>query len=170
MRRTGPVSMAEDVAAARASSRAIQTADGVPSVPTMRRGAGESRRWDAARLEAACLEFDAQMRRFERAKARLRATIEQQRKGRPQREILHDSAFARLQARLESMPVIEQAKGILMAQQRCGPDEAFDLLRRASQRANIKISVLAARIVQDVASPEGTRSRQRRPGGGNGQW
>jgi hypothetical protein len=51
------------------------------------------------------------------------------------------------------MPVIEQAKGILMAQQRCGPDEAFDLLRRASQRANIKVSVLAAHIVEQVASP-----------------
>jgi hypothetical protein len=92
---------------ARASTRIIQTADGAPSVTTMHRGAGESRRWDAARLEAAWLEFDAQMRRFEHAQARLQATIEQQRNGRPQREILHDSAFARLQARMESMPVIE---------------------------------------------------------------
>ena len=58
-----------------------------------------------------------------------------------------------LQARLESMPVIEQAKGIVMAQQRCGPDEAFDLLHRASQRKNVKISVLAAQIVQQIASP-----------------
>lgn len=52
------------------------------------------------------------------------------------------------------MPVIEQAKGILMAQHRCGPDEAFDLLRHASQRANVKVSVLAARIVEQVAAPE----------------
>ena len=52
------------------------------------------------------------------------------------------------------MPVIEQAKGVLMAQQRCGPDEAFDLLRRASQRANVKVSVLAAQIVEQIASPE----------------
>jgi len=29
-----------------------------------------------------------------------------------------------LQDSLEPMPVIEQAKGIVMAQQRCGPDEA----------------------------------------------
>lgn len=57
-----------------------------------------------------------------------------------------------LQAALESMPVIEQAKGIVMTQQRCGPDEAFDLLRRASQRTNIKVSVLAARIVEQIAS------------------
>ena len=52
------------------------------------------------------------------------------------------------------MPVVEQAKGILMAQNRCGPDEAFDLLRRASQRANVKVSVLAARMVEQVAAPE----------------
>ena len=56
------MSMAEDVALARASTRTIQTADGAPSVPIVRRGAGESRRRDAARLEAAQLEFDAQMR------------------------------------------------------------------------------------------------------------
>jgi ANTAR domain-containing protein len=54
-------------------------------------------------------------------------------------------------ARQETMPVIEQAKGIIMAQQKCGPDEAFDLLRRASQRANIKVHVLAAQIVGHVA-------------------
>ncbi len=55
---------------------------------------------------------------------------------------------------METMPVIEQAKGILMAQHRCGPEEAFDLLRRASQRANVRVSVLAARIVEQISSPE----------------
>jgi ANTAR domain-containing protein len=50
--------------------------------------------------------------------------------------------------------VIEQAKGIIMAQQRCGPEEAFDLLRRASQRTNIKLHLLAARIVEHVASSD----------------
>jgi AmiR/NasT family two-component response regulator len=80
--------------------------------------------------------------------------LTQSQQGGSRREILHDSAFARLQARLESMPVVEQAKGILIAQHRCGPDEAFDLLRRASQRANVKISVLATRIVEQIAAPE----------------
>ena len=108
----------------------------------------------AGRLEVARLEFDAQARRFEVARARLQVTLDQIRKGRPQREVLHSSAFARLQARLETMPVIEQAKGILMAQHRCGPDEAFDLLRRASQSANVRINVLAERLVEQVASPE----------------
>jgi hypothetical protein len=107
-----------------------------------------------SQLEAARLEFDAQTRRFEDARARLQATLDQIRNGRPQREILHSSAYARLQAKLDTMPVIEQAKGVLMAQHRCGPEEAFELLRRASQRANIKVSVLAAQIVEQIASPE----------------
>jgi hypothetical protein len=120
----------------------------------MTQGAGDTRPFDAARLAVARQEFDAQARRFEQARARLQATIDKYRDGRPQRELLHESAFARLQARVETMPVIEQAKGILMAQHRCGPDEAFDLLRRASQRANIKVSVLAAQMVERIANPD----------------
>jgi len=48
--------------------------------------------------------------------------------------------------------VIEQAKGIIMAQYRCEPEEAFDLLRRVSQRTNVKVRELAAQIVEHVAS------------------
>ena len=69
--------------------------------------------------------------------------------------------------------MIEQAKGIIMAQQRCGSDEAFDLLRRASQRTNIKLHSLAAQIVEHVASGDNcdvapiplgvTRRRRREP-------
>jgi hypothetical protein len=117
-------------------------------------GPGDPLKDVTRQLEAARLEFDAQTRRFEEARARLQTTLDQVRKGRPQREVLHDSAFARLQARLDTMPVIEQAKGVLMAQNRCGPDEAFDLLRRASQHANVKVAVLAAQIVERVSAPE----------------
>ena len=53
-------------------------------------------------------------------------------------------------ARLGATPVIEQAKGILMAQHGCGPEEAFDLLRRASQRFNVPVRVLAARLAHRV--------------------
>jgi hypothetical protein len=62
------------------------------------------------------------------------------------------SAYARLQARLTSMPVIEQAKGVIMAQ--CGwtEQQAFDALRRASQRENIKVRDLATMIVARTAS------------------
>ncbi len=66
-----------------------------------------------------------------------------------------------------TMQVIEQAKGIIMAQQRCSPDEAFDLLHGMSQRTNIKLYALAAQIVasssDDNVAPIALGSR-RRPG------
>jgi hypothetical protein len=71
---------------------------------------------------------------------------------------LRYSATARLQARLASMPVIEQAKGIVMAQCGCVEQAAFDVLRQASQRENIKMRDLAARIVaQTVRSASAGR-------------
>ena len=72
-----------------------------------------------------------------------------------------DLELARLRARLASLPVIEQAKGIVMVQYQCGPDEAFEVLRRASQRANIKVSLLAALLVEQVSSPLSGRNGQR---------
>jgi hypothetical protein len=103
-------------------------------------------------LEAARAENRVQTERLAEARAQLQAIAEWIETGRPQREVLRESAVTRLRAQLESLPVIEQAKGIVMAQQRCGPEEAFDLLRRASQRANVKVHVLAAQLVEDVAS------------------
>jgi hypothetical protein len=66
---------------------------------------------------------------------------------RPQGDLLQRSEYWRLRARLETMPVIEQAKGIIMAQQGCDPEEAFDLMRRASQRSNVPVRELAAQLV-----------------------
>jgi len=109
---------------------------------------------DAERLQARMRESRALRQKSQAARARARATRDQVRRARPQRQVLHDSAFARLQAKQATMAVIEQAKGIIMAQHRCGPEEAFDLLRRASQRANIKAHVLAAKIVEHVASSD----------------
>jgi len=60
---------------------------------------------------------------------------------------LRYSAYARLQTRLASMPVIEQAKGILMAQYGWPEDRAFAALRQVSQRENVKVRDLAAGIV-----------------------
>ncbi|MCA1704565.1 MAG: GAF and ANTAR domain-containing protein, partial [Actinobacteria bacterium] len=48
---------------------------------------------------------------------------------------------------LSSRDVIGQAKGILMAQSHITADEAFDLLRRASQRMNRKLVSVAEDIV-----------------------
>lgn len=108
----------------------------------------DAARYDTARrLEAARLEFAVQALRFQQAKWRLQTTIDIIRNGHLLQDMMQYSEFARLQARMNSLPVIEQAKGILMAQQRCGPDEAFDLLRRASQRSNVKVRVLAEQII-----------------------
>ena len=57
-----------------------------------------------------------------------------------------------LNAALRSRAVIEQAKGILMGAQRCSADEAFQVMVRASQRENIKLRDIAARIVANVGS------------------
>jgi AmiR/NasT family two-component response regulator len=78
---------------------------------------------------------------------------------RPRRELLQRSQYARLLAQLETMPVIEQAKGILMAQSRCSDADAFDLLRRASQRSNIPVRELAAQIVTRTAQAPQATSR-----------
>jgi GAF domain-containing protein len=56
----------------------------------------------------------------------------------------------RLGEAMASRAVIEQAKGMLMAAQRSGSDEAFELLVRASQRENVKLRDIAARIVDDA--------------------
>lgn len=64
-----------------------------------------------------------------------------------------------MQTALESRAVIDQAKGILMAQERCTADEAFELLRTASQHRNTKLSEIARGIVARVSrSDPGTPS------------
>jgi AmiR/NasT family two-component response regulator len=52
-----------------------------------------------------------------------------------------------LTAAMEHRGVIEQAKGILMALHHCGPEEAFDLLRRRSQAENRKLRDIAIELV-----------------------
>ncbi|HEY7277709.1 MAG TPA: ANTAR domain-containing protein [Trebonia sp.] len=88
------------------------------------------------------------------------ADARRERRSSPQdRERRQRSEYARLLARLETMPVIEQAKGIIMAQSRCGEAEAFDMLRRASQRSNVPVRDLAARMVAKAAGERGSPAR-----------
>ena len=63
-----------------------------------------------------------------------------------------------LRQALATRDVIGAAKGILMESQSCTRDEAFDILRRASQRENRKLRDIAEDLVQRVES--------RVPGGG----
>ena len=53
-----------------------------------------------------------------------------------------------LQQAMESRAAIEQAKGILMAAQHCSPQQAFDILVRASQNRNRKLRAIAMEIVE----------------------
>jgi cell division septum initiation protein DivIVA len=62
-------------------------------------------------------------------------------------ELEADATVVRLEARLATLPVIEQAKGIIIGATGCTPEAAFDWLRRASQRANIPLRDIAARLV-----------------------
>ena len=57
---------------------------------------------------------------------------------------------AHLQAALASRAVIDQAVGIIMGQNRCTADEAFDMLRKVSQNRNVKLRDVAADIVTSV--------------------
>ena len=52
-----------------------------------------------------------------------------------------------LRRKLETQPVIEQAKGILMGCYGVSSDEAFDLLSRWSQDTNTKLHQVALSIV-----------------------
>jgi ANTAR domain len=137
---------------------------------------GDSTRLDAEHLEVIRRESRALRQLSEQARAHARMTRHKVLVARSHQERLGDSGFAWLQARLATLPVIEQAKGIIMAQRRCAPEEAFDVLRRISQQTNVKLHVLAAQLVEHVAAtgdrgnvtpiPLGTRRSLRSPAAG----
>jgi response regulator NasT len=56
-----------------------------------------------------------------------------------------------LKAALTSRPVIDQAKGILMAERGCSPEEAFTMLSNASQRDNRKVRDIARALVDSAS-------------------
>ena len=58
---------------------------------------------------------------------------------------------AHLQAALASRAVIDQAVGIIMGQNRCTVDEAFEVLRSISQNRNVKLRDIAADMVTAVS-------------------
>jgi GAF domain-containing protein len=52
-----------------------------------------------------------------------------------------------LETALANRSVIERAKGVLMATQGCSEDEAFGLMRLASQQRNIKVVDIAGQVL-----------------------
>ena len=61
---------------------------------------------------------------------------------------------AELRAQLKSLPVIEQAKGMLMGYYGIDADTAFEVLRRWSSIRNIKLRTLSAAITEAAGQPD----------------
>ncbi|MEU2059147.1 ANTAR domain-containing protein [Streptomyces sp. NPDC013455] len=55
---------------------------------------------------------------------------------------------------MDSRPVIDQARGILMAAHGCTPEQAWEMLREASQRSNTKLRQVAEAVTASAA-PDG---------------
>ena len=55
---------------------------------------------------------------------------------------------------MRSRAVIEQAKGIIMADRRCSADEAFAILTTLSQHSNHKLRDVAAALVKRTTTPQ----------------
>jgi GAF domain-containing protein len=67
---------------------------------------------------------------------------------------LHDQ-IRNLQIALSTRGVIDQAKGIIMAQRRCSAEDAFVVLAELSQRRNIKLRQLAQELNDGITRPRG---------------
>ncbi len=61
---------------------------------------------------------------------------------------------ANLHAALATREVIGQAQGILMERERLSSDQAFDILRRASQHLNLKLRDIAQNLVDTGERPD----------------
>jgi AmiR/NasT family two-component response regulator len=59
-----------------------------------------------------------------------------------------------LHTALSSREIIGQAQGILMERERITADQAFDILRRASQFLNVKLREVAQNLVDTGERPE----------------
>jgi two-component system, response regulator / RNA-binding antiterminator len=55
-----------------------------------------------------------------------------------------------LQRAMASHPVIDQARGILMAAEACSAEQAWDILRETSQHANVKLRHVAEAVVSSI--------------------
>jgi GAF domain-containing protein len=73
-----------------------------------------------------------------------------------------------LAAAMHSHAVIDQAIGVLVVREGITPEGAMELMRAASQRANVKVREIAVRIMQEAsgaASSEPASSHDQRPQG-----
>ncbi len=64
-----------------------------------------------------------------------------------------DDRVANLQVALQTRELIGQAQGILMERERITSEQAFDVLRRASQHLNLKVREVAQNLVDTGETP-----------------
>ena len=74
----------------------------------------------------------------------------------------NDRLSDNLHTALGTRELIGQAEGILMERERITGDQAFDVLRRASQHLNIKLREVAQRLVDTGEAPDTGRSQTMR--------
>lgn len=83
---------------------------------------------------------------------------------------VHDAELAeQMEQALATRSVIDQAIGIVMAQQRCTAEQAFATLRKHSQNNNLKLRTVAERMVAKVSGqpvPQPAPFRRRTATGG----
>ncbi|HET9347886.1 MAG TPA: GAF and ANTAR domain-containing protein [Arthrobacter sp.] len=70
---------------------------------------------------------------------------------------LHD-ARDDLAAAMESRTMIDMAVGVMMAQNRCSPEEGFALLRAASNARNTKLREIAGAVIASIAGTAHVRT------------
>lgn len=88
---------------------------------------------------------DAHARRFAKA-ARTFAASASEHQGLVD-EVMH------LRRALTSRATIDQAKGMIMAERRCGPSESFEILTSLSQDHHVKLADVAAALVYKAQGP-----------------
>ena len=91
---------------------------------------------------------DRQLRSAETYAAQLAATLQSVDAYRATANLARNMAEA-----MRTRAVIEQAKGILMADERISDEEAFERLVSLSQHANIKVRDVARRLVDERSRP-----------------
>lgn len=90
----------------------------------------------------------------DRAKGQLFATLAGLALNSAEERALDEQRSANLVEALRTRELIGQAQGILMERERISGEQAFDVLRRASQHMNIKLREVAETLVETGESPE----------------
>jgi hypothetical protein len=142
-------------------------ASGVRSVLALHLSAGE----DAAGALNLYARYPRAFGVIDRGRGLVLATLAGAAIGSARRHADDQRRLDNLAAALATRELIGQAQGILMERERLSADQAFDILRRASQHLNRKLREIAFDLVETGERPETDRhmpspSEQGAPGAG----